>query len=129
MPLTHNSKLADKEPDWGTVDKTKLPRIAFADPGHPFRKASWGYPHHWVQNGKLGDLGVFVSGDMYLHKGGLNAAWAAAQGARSGQKASQAVIDHLQQHRKAIGLDKTGTNALIDDAVARLQRYQGICQR
>jgi hypothetical protein len=126
MALTHNSKLADKEPDWGSVDKTKLPRIAFADQGHPFKKASWGYPHHWVQNGKLGPDGVYTDGDMYLHKGGLNAAWGAAQGARSGQKASQAVIDHLQAHRKAIGADKSGANALIDDATKRLEHYQKI---
>jgi hypothetical protein len=126
MALTHNSKLADNEPDWGSVDKTKLPRIAFAGQGEPDKKSTWSYPHHWVKNGKLGDKGVYVDGDMYLHKGGLEAAWGAAQGARSGQKAPQAIIDHLQQHRKALGLDKTGSTALIDDAKAKLQRYQEI---
>ncbi len=104
--LTHNSKTADTEPDWGGLDKTKLPRNAFADEGDPDKKSTWAYPHHWVKNGTLGKDGVYTSGDMYLHKGGLNAAWAAAQGARSSQKASQAVIDHLEAHRKALGLDK-----------------------
>jgi hypothetical protein len=57
---------------------------------------------------------------MYLHQGGLNAAWAAANGARSGQKASQAVLDHLQAHRKALGMDEeASTNALIEDAQKR----------
>jgi hypothetical protein len=120
MALTHNSKLADNEPNWGSVDKTKLPDNAFADSSE--RK----YPHHWVENGKLGDEGIYVDGDMYLHKGGLDAAWSAAQGARSGQKAPQAIIDHLQKHRKAIGADKTGSNALIDNAKARLQQYKKI---
>lgn len=53
------------------------------------------YPHHWVKGNEL-----------LLHKGGLNAAWAAAQGARSGQKASPEIISHLEAHRKALGLDK-----------------------
>jgi len=101
--LTHNSTLADSEPDWGDIDKTKLPRNAFADQGEPDKKSTWKYPHHWVKNGKVGDDGVYASGDMYLHKGGLNAAWAAAQGARTGKKAAPEVIAHLEKHRKAIG--------------------------
>lgn len=101
--LTHNSKLADDEPDWGDIDKTKLPRNAFAGQGEPDKKSTWSYPHHWVKNGKVGDNGIYVSGDMYLHKGGLNAAWAAAQGARTGKKASSDIIAHLEKHRKAIG--------------------------
>jgi ATP-dependent Clp endopeptidase proteolytic subunit ClpP len=105
MALTHNSKLADSEPEWSAVDKTKLPRNAFADQGEADQKSSWGYPHHWVENGgDLNDMGVFTSGDMYLHRGGLDAAWSAANGGRTGQKASQEVIDHLQAHRQALGL-------------------------
>jgi len=43
MALTHNSKLADNEPDWGSVDKTKLPRNAFADQGEssPLGRKRW----------------------------------------------------------------------------------------
>jgi hypothetical protein len=104
--LSHNSTVADSEPKWADVDKTKLPRNAFADQGDPAKKSTWGYPHHWVKDGKVGDEGVYTSGTMYLHREGLNAAWAAANGARSGQKASQAVINHLQEHRRALGLDK-----------------------
>ena len=128
MALTHNSKLADNEPDWGSVDKTKLPRNAFADQGEPDKKSTWAYPHHWVENGgNLDENGVYTSGDMYLHKGGLNAAWAAAQGARSGEKASQEVIDHLQAHRKAIGADtKAEANALIEDAMKRKARFDDL---
>lgn len=104
--MTHNSKTLDAEPDWAKVNKAELPRIAFADMGDPEKKSTWKYPHHWVSNGKL-----------YLHKGGLNAAWQAANGARSGQKADQAIIDHLQKHRKAIGLEKSDFMDKIVNAV------------
>jgi signal peptide peptidase SppA len=105
--FTHNSTTAPSEPGWGSVDKTKLPRIAHARTGESKKKNTWGYPHHWVKGGKsLDENGVYKDGTLYLHKGGLNAAWAAAQGARSGKKASSEIISHLQSHRKALGLDK-----------------------
>lgn len=102
--LTHSSKLAESEPAWGSVDNRKLPRAAFAERGDADKVSSWGYPHHWVQNGGNPDEdGRYRSGMMFLHKGGLHAAWAAAQGARSGRQASAAVKAHLNAHRKAIG--------------------------
>jgi HK97 family phage major capsid protein len=108
MPFNflHNDKTSDNEPDWSTVDKTALPRAAFADQGEPGKKSTWKYPHHWIENagGKDAD-GIFTTGTMYLHKGGLNAAWSAANGGRSGQEASQAVKDHLQAHRKSLGIE------------------------
>ena len=95
------------EPSWGDVDKSALPRIAFADKGDADKKSTWSYPHHWVKGGtKKDDNGVWTDGELHVHTGGVNAAWSAAQGGRSGQKASQAVIDHLQHHRRALGLDK-----------------------
>jgi len=107
MPFRHNNTLANNEPDWGTVDKAALPREAFADPGEPEKKSTWGYPHHWIKGGtKKDDNGIWTDGIMYLHKGGLDAAWAAANGARSDQQASPAVKTHLQAHRRALGLDK-----------------------
>lgn len=112
--LAHNSKLKDNEPAWGNVDKTKLPRNAYADMGYPGKKSTWKYPHHWVVGGKVGNDGVYTSGDMYLHKGGLIAAWAAAQGARSGKKASPSVIAHLQKHRKAIGITSKTLDSLVE---------------
>lgn len=123
MALTHTSNLADNEPAWGDVDKTKLPRNAHADMGKPDEKSTWKYPHHWVKNGgDLDENGVYKSGDMYLHKGGLNAAWSAANGARSGQEASDDVKAHLNSHRTALGLNEP--NALVEDAKIRLQRYK-----
>jgi hypothetical protein len=86
--MAHNSTVAKSEPKWSAVNKTKLPDSAFADTKN--RK----YPHHHM-----------VKGTMYLHRGGLAAAWAAAQGARSGKQASAAIKAHLQKHRKAIGMD------------------------
>jgi hypothetical protein len=104
--FTHNSSLSKNEPDWGTVDKTKLPRKAFADQGDAAKVSTWSYPHHWVSNGGSPDKdGRFTTGTMYLHRGGLNAAWSAAQGGRSGEKASAEVIAHLESHRKALKLD------------------------
>lgn len=103
MPNQHNSKLAPSEPKWSSVDKTQLPWQAFVwqAPGFDKEKRStWKYPHHWVTNGT-----------MYLHRGGLNAAWAAANGARSGKKAAPAVIKHLEAHRKAIKM------SFVQDAV------------
>ncbi len=76
--------------------------------GQANKKTTWKYPHHWVKSGSgLNDLGVFTKGDMYCHRGGVIAAWSAAMGGRSGQKAPQAVIQHVQRHRKALGLEKT----------------------
>lgn len=103
--FTHNSKTAESEPEWGSVDKTKLPNAAHARMSE--KKSERGYPHHMVQGGsKLDKDGCYMDGTMLLHKGGLNAAWAAANGARSGQKASSEVISHLEAHRSALGLNK-----------------------
>jgi len=113
MGFTHNSTFAPDEPPWSEVDKTALPRAAFADQGEAGKKSTWKYPHHWVKGGTKKDAnGVWIDGKMYLHKGGLKAAWAAAQGARSGQKAPQHVIDHLQRHRNAVGMG--ATSILVD---------------
>ncbi len=121
MPLTHNSKTAENEPAWGDVDKTKLPREAHADMGNPEDKTSWRYPHHWVKNGELGDDGygneVYVSGTMYLHEGGLDTAWAYAQGARTGEKASREVREHLRRHRKALDKDDEDENGALPQSL------------
>lgn len=109
MALRHNSKVADNEPEWGDwikKNRSKLPYNAFAE-GEEDKKSTWAFPHHWVENGEDTDGdGIWDKGDMYLHKGGLNAAWAAARGARSGKKASSEVIAHLRAHRRALGLEK-----------------------
>ena len=98
--LSHNSTIADREPDWGPyleANRSKLPDNAFADPENR------AYPHHWVKNGVVDkETGRFKTGDMYLHRGGWKAAWSAAHGARSGKKASEAVINHLESHRSAV---------------------------
>lgn len=104
LKFHHNSTLGDKESSWGRVVKTKLPRSAFAEQGDPEKKSTWKYPHHWVSGGEVGSDDIFTSGTLYLHKGGLSAAWAAAGGARSGQQASSKIKSHLQTHRKALGI-------------------------
>jgi len=110
MALTHNSETADSEPTWSSVNKTNLPDSAFAD------RESRRYPHHWVRNGgDPDDDGRYTTGEMFLHKGGLNAAWSAAQGARSGEDASDAIKSHLSAHRHALGLDKEENAAIPTD--------------
>ena len=112
MAFRHNSKTADNEPRWSEVDKTALPRQAFADMGEEGKKSTWKYPHHWVKGGtKKDDEGIWVDGELLLHTGGLKAAWAAANGARSGKKAPQHVIDHLQAHRSTIKTSAIGAMA------------------
>ena len=109
MALRHNNKIADNEPDWGEWiknNRSKLPHNAFAE-GEEGKKSTWKYPHHWVENGKDEDGdGIWDDGEMFLHEGGLEAAWAAANGARSGKKASPETIAHLRAHRRALGLEK-----------------------
>lgn len=106
MAFRHNNKVDDNEPEWGKVDKTALPRIAFADMGEEDKKSTWKFPHHWVKGGTEKDEnGIWKDGELLLHRGGLIAAWAAAMGARSGQKASKEVIEHLMEHRKALGME------------------------
>lgn len=105
--LKHNSKLSPTEPLWGSVDKTKLPRNAHAVTGTAGKKATWKYPHHYVKGGgKLSDGGVYTTGDMFCHRGGVISAWSALMGARSGQRGPQAAIQHVQRHRKILGLEK-----------------------
>ncbi len=123
MAHNHNSKTVDNEPDWASVDKTALPRNAFADMGDPDKKSTWKYPHHWIKGGtKKDDNGIWIAGEMYLHRGGLTVAWQAANGARSGQKASQEVLDHLQKHRKALGMDSEA-EVLVDEAKKRRDAF------
>ena len=118
MAHTHSNTTASREPPWASVDKTALPRIAYAHTGEAGKKSTWSYPHHWVSGGtKKDDKGIWVDGTLYLHRGGLNAAWQAANGARSGQTAPAHVIRPLQAHRRSLGLDKPRT-ALIDAIAA-----------
>ena len=108
MAFKHNSTVADGEIPWGRVNKSQLPRQAYANMGEANNKSTWSFPHHWVKGGgNLSDSGVFTTGEMFLHRGGLNAAWAAAQGARSGQEASPAIKAHLNQHRERLGLTES----------------------
>lgn len=106
-----SSKTTDNEPQWVTVDKRKLPREAFAE-DRPDNPSEWGFPHHFIKDGKIDEeTERFETGTMFLHKGGLNAAWAAAQGARTGQEADQFIINHLAKHRKDLGLDNNNQNS------------------
>jgi hypothetical protein len=100
MSFAHNSVITNDEPQWADVDKTKLPREAFADMGEDSKSSTWKFPHHWVRNGKNPDAsGRPTDGQMYLHTGGLDAASSAANGT---QKADSEVIKHLEAHRKAL---------------------------
>ena len=121
MAFVHNSKLAKSEPGCGGVKKTSLPRLAFADKGEADKKSTWKFPHHWIQNADDSDGdGIYDKGVMFLHRGGLRAAWAAAQGARSGQEASPAVKAHLRRHMIDIGMGKEEAASAADISFARM---------
>lgn len=131
MAFVHNSKLAKHEPSWGSVSKPALPRVAFADRGDAAKKSSWRWPHHWVQGGtKKDDQGIWIDGQLWLHHGGLVAAWDTAHGARSGDKAPGAVIAHLRAHFSALGIKVAELQALAPDidvsAVDRMLVEEGL---
>ena len=128
MAITLHKVTAPSEPIWSKwleANRSKLPDSAFADP------KTRAYPFAWIKGGAGSDSnGRWTSGDMYIHGAGLDAAWAAAQGARSGQKAPQAVIDHLASMRKTMGLNKAkeavgvgGEMSLSDRACTVKQAY------
>lgn len=79
-------------PRWSAVNKSELPRNAFAYAPTPLRK-DWKLPHHFVRNGK-----------MYLHRGGVIAAWAALNGAHTGRPMPLPgyVRAHLVAARRAV---------------------------
>ena len=83
-------------PPWSEVDKSRLPRKGFAYARTPERKG-WKLPHHFVREGK-----------MYLHRGGVIAAWAALNGARTGRPMMLPgyVRRHLVAARRALGLER-----------------------
>lgn len=116
MAFRHNSVVAKREPQWGSMDKSKLPRVAFARQGEPDQKSTWGFPHHWVSGGKdMNGDGIFDTGTLFLHRGGLNAAWSAANGGRSGKKAEPAVLSHLRKHFKDLGVTQAELHQLSPD--------------
>lgn len=115
LALSHTSTMAKTEPAWGSVDKTKLPRSAFAEQGTSVDKSTWKYPHHWVQGGGGENaMGCYTTGDMFLHRGGLRSAKAAAAGARSGQQATEEAKAHLNTHASAAGMGQNQL-ALLDE--------------
>lgn len=113
MALSHNSRTKESEPQWGswlTTNRSKLPNGAFAD------REGRRFPHHFVVNGAGEDSeGRWTSGEMFLHVGGLNAAFAAAKGARTGRKAEPAIVSHLESHRRAIGRNDKMSDEIKDD--------------
>lgn len=113
----HNNTVNENEPSWGSVDKTKLPRLAYADMGEEGKKSTWRLPHHYIEGGStLDDKGIYTNGTMYLHRGGLAAAFGALQGARIGQpmNVSAETRAHIMQHREVI-MKSAKAHYLIDE--------------
>lgn len=123
MSFIHNSDISPDEPAWSSVDKSALPTLAFADHGETEVTSSRKFPHHWVSGGTTKDeQGIWTNGTLYLHVGGWQAAINAAHGARSGQNASQDIIDHLESHRGAIDTYREHSSIEPHDAVGILAR-------
>jgi len=112
----HNDEVAEVEPNWGSVDKSALPEVAFvweAPDTDAEKKGTWRFPHHWIEDASnKNGLGVWTTGKMYLSESGLQAAWAAAMGARTGARAPASVINHLQKHRIALGINEQARGKL-----------------
>jgi hypothetical protein len=83
-------------PRWSEVDKARLPREAFAYAPTEERQ-TWKLPHHFLHEGK-----------MYVHRGGVIAAWAALNGAHTGRPMDvpSYVRSHLLAARRALGLEQ-----------------------
>lgn len=92
----HSSTVISPEPQWNSIAVDKLPENAFI-PG----KAGRDYPHHWVKGGEADKAGHYISGDLYLSKGGLIEAMRQAKK----QKAGKEVIDHLKAHIQEAGIE------------------------
>ena len=89
--FVHNSIVDPREPRWSSIDQRKLPELAFVDKQ---------FPHHWVKGGKVtgrsDNSGKYNSGELFLSKSGLIEALSKAGNNN----------EHLNQHKKEIGLDK-----------------------
>ncbi|HOX38754.1 MAG TPA: hypothetical protein PL033_12260 [Candidatus Brocadiia bacterium] len=88
----HNSEVRADEPAWKDVNIAELPQEAFAFVGRPAKSTTWGYPHHWIRDGKL-----------FLHRERLETAWKDANGGDVSRAAPQA-LKHLAEHRSTLGL-------------------------
>ena len=108
VTFTHDSRTADNEPDWASVEKNRLPLAAYANrqTAEPHDRSSWKYAHHWVKDaGPADGDGTYRSGTLLLHRAGLKTAWAAAMRARAAGNADPEAIEHLRTHRRELGLD------------------------
>ena len=117
MPLQHNHTVSPKEPNWSDVDKLKLSRNSHADMGSVEDSTTWHWPHHFIQNGRTGDAGIYIDGTLYLHRGGLETVLAETQHMDD----DIPVRKHLLRHAKAIDM-KTETKK---SASASLHQMHG----
>jgi len=121
MALTHNSTLAKTEPAWKSVDKSRLPRNAHALMGPLDDTATWGFAHHFVVDGKTGgEHGVYVEGQMFLHREGLCTAMASQRLALS---TNSDVKAHLARHGIAIGMSKKEIAELMGVSLSETYEY------
>lgn len=106
--FAHTNDVAEEDPQWGSVDKDALPREATVD-GE--------YPHHWIQNAdnKDEETGVWTTGIMLLHRRGLDEAWV-----RALEDENVDAIDHLREHREALGLDTDKYFLLQNDEICQV---------
>ena len=104
MAFRHNSEVSPNPRTWGDVDKTLLPREAFANmrSSDPEKKTTWRFPHHQIDDGgDENEMGVYTTGKMYVNVGGVDAAWQRMQQANVDVSAEEKA--HIQAHRKALG--------------------------
>lgn len=101
----HNSTIKADEPAWDYVDRSRLPWKAYANYSSldKNKKRTWKYPHHWTS----------IVGNMFLHKGGLIYALAAAKG--KDKKVPGEILKHLKSHIKAIKLSAEDVKGELEE--------------
>ncbi len=123
--LMHNSQLADDEPDWQSVDKTKLPRLAFAKQGDLDKARTWGFSHHWVRGGDSSSKeGRYSFGTLYLHKAALKKALEKA--GQEGAIISPEEKAHLEEHRQAVDLEKLDKGKDLSFRLLKVQEMEQV---
>lgn len=121
--LTHNSTVSKNEPSWNNVDKLKLSRNSHADMGKVEDSTTWRFAHHWTENGRTGEAGIYIDGTMYLHAGGLEIALAETKHMDD----ENPVRKHLLRHAFATGTRKERkktTKASIQQIQDRIQKAE-----
>lgn len=119
MSLVHNSSLSDNESKLEkNTDKAKLPCNAYAN------METKKFAHHCIENGEIGNSGLYVKGNMYLSQSGLKTAL--KEMGNNSCKEDQSAKRHLVSHANNIDMDAKEIAALLNMSVSSLADFLNI---